>query len=165
MDLARGHVRQVMNRKDILRAFDSAIREWGFTARGKNYSRGWPELTWFVKAELIPRTARVGLQAGIALEVLTGEGSRPSNVMDCQIMLIPTGHPFGLDRRESEDALDEESGFSDEQRLEQLFKIVEAIDRVSREVTTLSELRTMAAEGRIFGRGQVLPAAAALLSV
>ena len=165
MDLARGHVQEVMNRKDVLKAFDRLIRESGFTGRGKNYSRGWPELTWFVKAELIPRTARVGLQVGIALEVLIGEGSRPTNVMECQIMLIPAGQPFGLDRRESEDALDEESGFSDEQRVEQVRRIVEAIDRLSREVTTLSDLRRMAAEGRIFGRGQVLPAAAALLSV
>ena len=163
--MVRAHGPQEMNRKDILRAFDSLTRDAGFTASGKNYSRSWPEITWFVKAEVIPRTARVGLQVGIALKALIGEGRRPRNVMDCQIMLIPTGQPLGLDRRESEGALDEESGFSDEQRLEQLVKIVEAIDRVSREVTTLSELRTMAAEGRIFGRGQVLPAAAALLSV
>ena len=154
-----------MNRKDILRAFGSLMRDAGFTARGENYGRAWPEITWFVKAEAIPRTARVGLQVGIALEALNGEGRRPRNVMQCQIMLIPTGQPFGLNRRESEHALDEESGFRDEQRLEQLVKIVKAIDRLSREVTTLSELRTMAAEGRIFGRGQVLPAAAALLSV
>ena len=132
------------------------LKDAGFDGRRRNYTLVWPELTWMVHTEAVPRRSFVGMDAGISLEVLIkDESERPTEALGCPVMLAAPGSAFRHNRPLSEEALDSESELEDEERIKRLQAIVRAIREVAYEVRTVEDLNAMAADGRFYRSGIV----------
>jgi len=163
MDRASGRVHAMITREAVIKALRRAFVDQGFEGRGRHFLLVWPELTWMLQLESIPRTGRVGMYLGVCPAELVID-VWPSRANDCPIILHPEGGgpPFGLDHWEAWQALDTASELPDDVRIAALDGIARAVAKVASRTTTVSDLRKMAAEGHL--RGFVRRDARALLS-
>lgn len=142
----------MMPRDKVLKKLAEGLVRSGFQGRGRRFTRVWPELAWLFQLESIPRTARVGIYVGICPVELAPNGW-PARANDCPIILHPEGggEPFGLDHWEAWQALDTASELEDAVRLATLDEIVRSVAEVAERVTTIGELRRLAADGQLRG--------------
>jgi hypothetical protein len=153
----------MMTREAVIKALGGAFVDQGFEGRGRLFRLVWPELTWMLQLESIPRTGRVGIYVGVCPSELVVD-AWPSRANDCPIILHPEGGgpPFGLDHWDVWQALDTASELPDDVRIAALAGIARATALVANRTTTISDLRDMSAEGHL--RGFVRRDARSLLS-
>jgi len=139
-------------REDVFKALARALVIEGFEGSGRNFRMRWPELTWMVRLESIPRTSRAGIYIGVSPDALASAGP-PTRANDCPIVFVPESGraPFGLDHWEVWQTLDTSSDLPDEARTKAVERIVQAIAERARSTTTLADLRQLATDGQVGG--------------
>lgn len=142
----------MMDRKDITRALGGSLAGGGFEGRGRRLRLAWPNLVWLVELDMVPRTERLGISLGVCSAELASAGW-PDRANDCPIIFYPDagGEPFGLDHWRAWQALDAGSDLDDDARRLALSEIGEAIAGLANRVTTLEDLKQMAAGGQLRG--------------
>ena len=138
------------SREEIIRELARLFKDRGFQGKGAHWSLPFAELRWLVYSERLPRTTRVGMYVGVDIGAL-GDDPPPKNANYCAVVLHPDigGEPFGLEKRDTREALDEASRWSDEERTGQLSAIFNAIAALATQTSTVAALRELAAAGRL----------------
>lgn len=141
-----------MERAAALRVLGRAFLELGLHGAARRFQRDYSELHWLVDMELIPRTERVGLKVGACPIQLAPDGW-PTRANDCPIIFYPEsgGEPFGIDRWRVWVALDLSTSLADETRSDELRLVAESIVQVVDRVTSVADLKKMAARGELRG--------------
>lgn len=139
-----------MERDEIVSVLRGGLRERGFAGPGGRLRLVSPHMAWMVDLGRVPRTDRAEVYVGIC-PVELAPGGWPTRANSCPIILYPEsgGEPFGLDHRDTWQALDAGSNLSDETRRGGLLAIVDAVAELTTQVTTLHDLREMFAAGRL----------------
>ena len=142
-----------MTREDVMRLLRRELTARGFSGRGRNLRVVRPEIAWLVGLELVPRTARVGVSLGACPAVLA-PGGWPTRANDCPIILDPASGGAALldhDRWEAWQALDGDSGLTDEVRQQALGRLAEGLASVADRIALLDDLRAAAHVGQLTG--------------